>query len=47
MTEILVSAGSILGSVLGGRWSDRTRREHQEKNNGVSKSEVSYSSGHI
>ncbi|KAF8182941.1 MFS general substrate transporter [Pholiota molesta] len=39
--------GSILGSVLGGRWSDRTRREHQEKNNGVSKSEDRLNSSKI
>ncbi|KJA20497.1 hypothetical protein HYPSUDRAFT_43203 [Hypholoma sublateritium FD-334 SS-4] len=31
--------GSIIGSVLGGRWSDRVRQKHQQYNNGVSKCE--------
>ncbi|KAF9483597.1 MFS general substrate transporter [Pholiota conissans] len=34
-----LGVGSILGSLLGGRWSDRVRRKFEEKNNGVSKSE--------
>ncbi|KAF9482692.1 MFS general substrate transporter [Pholiota conissans] len=34
-----LGCGSILGSLFGGRWSDRVRRQYQQRNNGVSKSE--------
>ncbi|KAF8192455.1 major facilitator superfamily domain-containing protein [Pholiota molesta] len=42
-----LGVGSILGSLLGGRWSDRIRRQYQEKNNGVSKSEDRLNSSKI
>ncbi|KAF9478176.1 MFS general substrate transporter [Pholiota conissans] len=42
-----LGVGSILGSLLGGRWSDRVRRRFQEKNNGVSKSEDRLNSSKI
>ncbi|KAF8969510.1 MFS general substrate transporter [Flammula alnicola] len=31
--------GNMFGSLLGGRWSDYTRRKYQEKHDGISKSE--------
>lgn len=36
-----ISLGSVLGSLLGGRWSDRQLRRIREANNGKAYAEVS------